>query len=63
MANEPGILFFQLELGELPLAIEKELSVDPNNFLSINTLQLNTATRFYISILNPGLSAGIFVFL
>ena len=30
----PGFSFLQLELGELPLAIQKEFSLDPHNFLS-----------------------------
>ena len=29
----PGFSFLQLELGEFPLAFEKELSIDPHNFL------------------------------
>ena|ERR1043166_1466494 len=29
----PGFSFLQLELGEYPLAFEKELSIDPHNFL------------------------------
>jgi hypothetical protein len=31
----PGFCFVQLELGELPLAIQKEFSLDPHNFLSV----------------------------
>ena len=30
----PGFSFLQLELGELPLAVEKQFSLDPHNFLS-----------------------------
>lgn len=30
----PGFSFVQLELGELPLAVEREFSLDPHNFLS-----------------------------
>jgi len=30
----PGFSFLQLELGELPLAVEKHFSLDPHNFLS-----------------------------
>jgi hypothetical protein len=30
---KPGFSFLQLELGEYPLAFEKELSIDPHNFL------------------------------
>lgn len=29
----PGFSFLQLELGEFPLAIQKEFSLDPHNFL------------------------------
>ena len=29
----PGFSFLQLELGEYPLAFEKERSIDPHNFL------------------------------
>lgn len=29
----PGFSFLQLELGEFPIAVQKEFSVDPHNFL------------------------------
>ena len=30
----PGFSFLQLELGEFPLVVDKEFSLDPHNFLS-----------------------------
>ena len=30
---QPGFSFLQLELGELPLTVENEFSVNPHNFL------------------------------
>jgi len=31
---KPGFSYVQLEIGEFPLASEKEVSIDPHNFLS-----------------------------
>jgi len=31
---QPGYSFLQFELGELPLKVEKEHSLDPHNFLA-----------------------------
>ena len=30
----PGFSFVQLELGEFPLAVDKQFSLDPHNFLT-----------------------------